>query len=70
MAEDPTYGYELFARSAGKNVAGESAFINAEPFLVCHFSNLRPLSVEENRRKNGLYGKAELAMFKRLIAPF
>ena len=32
--------------------------------MCCHFSNLRPLSVEENRRKNGSYSKAELRCYK------
>jgi hypothetical protein len=32
--------------------------------MVCHWSNLRPLSVEENRIKNGHYSKIELSLHK------
>ena len=32
--------------------------------MVCHWSNLRPLSVEENRIKNGHYSKIELSLYK------
>jgi len=34
--------------------------------MCCHFSNLRPLSVDANRRKNGSYSKLELRLYKRL----
>ena len=35
-----------------------------ERAMCSHFSNLRPLSDEENRRKNGSYSKAELRCYK------
>jgi hypothetical protein len=34
--------------------------------MVCHWSNLRPLWAEENRRKNGHFSKLELRLYKRL----
>jgi hypothetical protein len=34
--------------------------------MVCHWSNLRPLWAEENRRKNGHFSKVELRLYKRL----
>ena len=37
-----------------------------ERAIVCNCTNLRPLCFAENRRKNGSFSKAELAMFKRL----
>ena len=66
MAEDPTYRVRIICQISWKERCRRKRVYHAEPFLVCHFSNLRPLSVEENRRKNGSYSKAELAMFKRL----
>jgi hypothetical protein len=35
-----------------------------ERAMVCHWSNLRPLSVEENRIKNGHYSKVELSLYR------
>jgi hypothetical protein len=34
--------------------------------MVCHWSNLRPLWADENRRKNGRYSRVELRCFKTL----
>jgi hypothetical protein len=66
MAEDPTYRVRIICQISWKERCRRKRVYHAEPFLVCHFSNLRPLLVEENRRKNSSYSKAELAMFKRL----
>ena len=34
--------------------------------MVCHYTNLRPLWFDENRRKNGSYSKVELRCYKTL----
>src|SRR5208282_2716607 len=42
MAEDPTYRVRIICQISWKERCRRKRVYHAEPFLVCHFSNLRP----------------------------